>query len=168
MNSILNNVMYTRKFHASNYLHALISLSAKKPVISLPWQNQQNKSRGACFGCPLLHLIWLSSITYIPACMLSSVMNGAVKGQTLQARRGHSMVKVESTWHYVNSTRMMLHLSIVAHVHLPHPVRACDLISKLAKKLVSSLAISLARREGKKPETESTISVTTTCMGNIL
>ena len=53
----------------------------------------------------------------------------------------------------------MLHCSNEAHAHLLHPVRARDLINQLAKKLVSSLAISPARREGKTPETESTTSV---------
>ena len=41
---------------------------------------------------------------------------------------------------YVNSS-MLLH-SIVAHAHLLHPVQARDLINRLAKKLVSSLAVS--------------------------
>ena len=36
----------------------------------------------------------------------------------------------------------MRHCSIAAHAHLLHPVRACDLINRLAKKLVSLLAIS--------------------------
>ena len=36
---------------------------------------------------------------------------------------------------------MLLH-SIVAHAHLLHPVQACGLINQLAKKLISSLAIS--------------------------
>ena len=45
------------------------------------------------------------------------------------------------------------------HVHLLHPIQACDLVNQLTKKLVSSLFISLAKREGKKPETESAISV---------
>ena len=31
---------------------------------------------------------------------------------------------------------------IVAHAHLPHPVQARDLINQLAKKLISSLAVS--------------------------
>ena len=46
---------------------------------------------------------------------------------------------------YVNSTCMMLHSTSVAHVHLLYPVRAPDLINQLAKKLVSSLAISHTR-----------------------
>ena len=37
---------------------------------------------------------------------------------------------------------LYIHDSIVAHVHLLHPVQAHDLINQLAKKLVSSLAIS--------------------------
>ena len=36
----------------------------------------------------------------------------------------------------------MLHCSIAAHAHLLHPVQECDLINRLAKKLVSLLAIS--------------------------
>ena len=43
-------------------------------------------------------------------------------------------------------------------MHLLHPVQARDLINQLAKKVVSSLAISPTRREGK---TESTTSVKT-------
>ena len=45
--------------------------------------------------------------------------------------------------YYVNSTRMMPH-SIVMHAHLLHPVQARDLINQLAKKLISSLAVSPA------------------------
>ena len=41
---------------------------------------------------------------------------------------------------------MMLHCSNETHVHLLHLVRARDPINQLAKKLVSSLAISPARR----------------------
>ena len=46
---------------------------------------------------------------------------------------------------YVNSTCLMLHCSILAHAHLLHPVQVCDPINQLAKKLVTLLAISLAR-----------------------
>ena len=46
-------------------------------------------------------------------------------------------------------------------MHLLHLVRARDLINQLAKKLISSLAISPAS-EGKTAETESTTSVTMT------
>ena len=43
----------------------------------------------------------------------------------------------------------MMH-SIVAHAHLLHPVLARDLINQLAKKLVSSLAVSpMATQEAK-------------------
>ena len=37
---------------------------------------------------------------------------------------------------------MMLHCSSEVHAHLLHPVQARDLINQLAKKLVSSFAIS--------------------------
>ena len=40
----------------------------------------------------------------------------------------------------------MLQSSIVAHAHLLHPVRACDLTNQLAQKLVSLLVVFLARR----------------------
>lgn len=37
---------------------------------------------------------------------------------------------------------MMYHCRLLAHVHLLHPVRACELINQLAKNLVSSLNVS--------------------------
>ena len=43
---------------------------------------------------------------------------------------------------------------------LSHILGRINLIILLAKKLASSLVVSPARREGKKPESESTTSVT--------
>ena len=60
--------------------------------------------------------------------MLWSVTNRAVKGQTLQAWRGHSMVESIGPW-LSKQHLMTLHCSIVGHVHLLHPVWAhCRLI----------------------------------------
>ena len=53
----------------------------------------------------------------------------------------------------------ILQSSIVVHAHLLHPVQACNLTSQLAQKLISLLVVSC---KGKKLNTESTISVTTT------
>ena len=58
---------------------------------------------------------------------------------------------------------MHTHDGIVAHVHLLHPIRTCDLINQLVKKLVSSLAVSpTAMCEAKKQGTESTTYMTMT------
>ena len=43
------------------------------------------------------------------------------------------------------SMHKMLQSSIVAHAHLLHPIGARDLTNQLAQKLVSLLAVSLAR-----------------------
>ena len=49
----------------------------------------------------------------------------------------------------------MLHCSIAANAHLLHSVRARDLINRLAKKLVSLLAISLTACEKAKSEEQN-------------
>ena len=67
---------------------------------------------------------------------------------------------------YVNSTRMMLHCSILAHVHLHVHTTSCSSTwpNQLAGQETRSFAYHLSCEtcEGKKPETESAISVATT------
>ena len=109
--------------------------------------------QGARFARPLLHLfcIYMTSCSYTH-CMQYHVST-AVTGQTLLLKRGHSLIKESSRACgaliiLCSSTRMMLYIhSIVAHAHLLHPVQARDLINHLAKKLVSSLAVSPATCE---------------------
>ena len=58
---------------------------------------------------------------------------------------------------YVNSMRKMLQSRIVVHAqaYLVHPVGTCGLTNQQTKKLVSSIAISLARLAKARSEIQS-------------
>ena len=52
-----------------------------------------------------------------------------------------------------------MQISTLVHARLLHPVRACDLINQLAKKLVSLLTISLARRVKARSQKQNLLSL---------
>ena len=92
------------------------------------------KQGGSLCSPPAAPDLYFPSCNYIPACATECHKHSCERAD------------LAATIIIYKITCMMLHhcvhCSIATHVHLLHPVRAHDLINRLAKKLVSSLAIS--------------------------
>ena len=97
-------------------------------------------SRGLTSLTPCCTWFVFLSCNYTPACATECHKYSCEKGRPCSYEEvivgynvGHWLYKI---------TCMMRHCSIAAHAHLLYPVRARDLINRLAKKLVSLYSLS--------------------------
>ena len=99
--------------------------------------------------------IWLSFI-HTMSCICMHAIKQCYERAILASLKRSQYGKGDTD--YVNSMRMMLHCSTLAHAHLLHPIRACDLINQLAKKLITLLAISLVTRVKARSQKRNLLS----------